>query len=274
MTEHLAIETPAGTFDALAAGPPDGRPVLLLHGFPQSAEQWEHQLSALAAAGYRGVAVDQRGYSPGVRPQGVEAYAPDELIADVVAIADALGWERFDLVGHDWGSAVAWMTAAAHPGRLRTLTAVSVPHWAAFGEALRSDPDQQRRSQYFVLFRTPGEAERRLLEDNGLRRVFDGMPPERAERYVKRFSEPSALTAALNWYRAMQAPSNRGPISTPTLYVWSTRDAAVGEVAARAVAQHLQGPYRFEVLEGVSHWVTEEAPEQMSALLLEHLGAH
>jgi pimeloyl-ACP methyl ester carboxylesterase len=274
MAERLEIPTPAGTFDALAAGPEDGRPVLLLHGFPESAEQWEHQLAALASERYRAVAVDQRGYSRGVRPTEVEAYAPDELIGDVVAVADALGWRRFDLAGHDWGSAVAWMTAAAHPDRLRTLTAVSVPHWAAFAEALRTDPDQQRRSEYFRLFRTPGEAERRLLEGEGLRRVFDGMPPERAERYVERFSEPGALTAALNWYRAMRAPSNQGPIVTPTLYVWSTRDAAVGEVAARAVEQHVSGPYRFEVLKGVSHWITEEAPNELSALLVEHLAAY
>jgi pimeloyl-ACP methyl ester carboxylesterase len=274
MTDRLEIRTPAGTFDALAAGPPDGRPVMLLHGFPESAEQWEHQLAALASAGHRGVAVDQRGYSPGARPSEVDAYGPDELVADVVELADALGWERFDLAGHDWGSAVAWMTAAAHPDRLRTLTAVSVPHWEAMGEALRDDPDQQRRSQYFQLFRTPGEAERRLLEDDGLRRVFEGMPAERVERYVARFAEPGALTAALNWYRAMRPPSVDGPITTPTLYVWSTRDAAIGEVAARAAERHVEGPYRFEVLDGVSHWITEEAPERMSELLLEHLTAH
>jgi pimeloyl-ACP methyl ester carboxylesterase len=112
--EGVLIETPRGTFDALAAGPEGGRPVLLLHGFPESAAQWEHQLPALADAGYRAVAIDQRGYSPGVRPAAVEAYGPDELIADVVAVANALGWPRFDLVGHDWGSAVAWMTAGAH----------------------------------------------------------------------------------------------------------------------------------------------------------------
>jgi pimeloyl-ACP methyl ester carboxylesterase len=274
MTEQLEIRTPAGTFDALAAGPPDGRGVLLLHGFPESAEQWAHQLEALASAGYRGVAVDQRGYSPGARPEDVEAYGPDELVGDVVAFAEVLSWERFDLVGHDWGSAVAWMVAAAHPDRLRTLTAVSVPHWAAIAEALRDDPDQQRRSQYFQLFRTPGEAERRLLEEDGLRRVFDGIAPGRVERYVERFHEPGALTAALNWYRAMRPPSIQGPITTPTLYVWSTRDAAIGEVAARAAEQHVEGPYRFEVLEGVSHWITEEAPQQMSKLLLEHLAAY
>ena len=163
MSEQLVIPTLSGTFDALASGPDDGRPVLLLHGFPECAYQWKHQLAALGAAGFRGVAFDQRGYSPGIRPAEVDAYAPDELVGDVLRVAAALGWPRFDLVGHDWGSAVAWMVAAAHPDRLRSLTAVSTPHGAAFSAALRGDTDQQKRSEYFRLFRTPGDAERELL---------------------------------------------------------------------------------------------------------------
>lgn len=273
MADAFAIETPAGTFDALAAGPQGGRGVLLLHGFPECAEQWRHQLGVLAQAGYRAVAFDQRGYSPGVRPEAVEAYGPEELIGDVLAVADALGWPRFDLVGHDWGSTVAWMTAAAHPQRLRTLATVSTPHGGALSRAIREDADQRKRSLYFALFRIPGEAERELLERGGLRRLYDGLPADRVDRYVERFSEPAALTAALNWYRAMRPPAVRRPIETPTLYVWSTADAYIGETAARGAEQHVAGPYRFEVLEGVSHWVTEQAPERLSALLLEHLSA-
>jgi pimeloyl-ACP methyl ester carboxylesterase len=272
VADSLAIPTASGTFDALATGPEEGRPVLLLHGFPECAEQWGHQLAALGRAGYRSVAFDQRGYSPGVRPLEVDAYGPEELIGDVLAVAEALGWPRFDLVGHDWGSAVAWMTAMAHPERLRTLTTVSTPHGAALSRAVREDPDQQRRSAYFALFRTP-EAERELLDGGGLRPFYDGLPAERTQRYVERFSEPGALTAALNWYRAMRPPAKRGPITTPTLYVWSTADAFIGETAARGVERHVAGPYRFEVLDGISHWITEEAPERLSALMLEHLAA-
>src|SRR5215216_2418970 len=169
MADPVTIRTAAGTFDALAAGPEDGRAVLLLHGFPECAEQWEHQLAALAGAGHRAVAFDQRGYSPGVRPLEVDAYGPEELIGDVLAVADALAWPRFDLVGHDWGSAVAWMTAAAHPERLRTLVTVSTPHGAALSRALREDPDQRQRSAYVRLFHTP-QAERELLHGGGLRR--------------------------------------------------------------------------------------------------------
>jgi len=124
MSEQLVIPTLSGTFDALASGPDDGRPVLLLHGFPECAYQWEHQLAALGAAGFRGVAFDQRGYSPGIRPAEVDAYAPDELVGDVLRVAAALGWPRFDLVGHDWGSAVAWMVAAPP---IQTACAASPP---------------------------------------------------------------------------------------------------------------------------------------------------
>ncbi|MGH9182018.1 MAG: alpha/beta fold hydrolase, partial [Acidimicrobiales bacterium] len=134
-------------FDALAAGPDDGPLVLLLHGFPQSSGEWRSQLAALAGQGYRAVAPDQRGYSPGARPDGVDAYRMPLLVGDVLAMADELGAGRFHLVGHDWGAAVAWYTAAAHPDRLLSLTAVSVPHPMAFAKALASPSgDQAERS--------------------------------------------------------------------------------------------------------------------------------
>jgi pimeloyl-ACP methyl ester carboxylesterase len=114
--------------------------------------------------------------------------------------------------------------------------------------AIAEDPDQRERSRYFELFLTPGEAERELLDAGGLRRLYDGLPADRIDRYVERFSQPGALTAALHWYRAMRRPGKRGPITTPTLYVWSTGDAFIGEVAARGVERHVDGPYRFEIL--------------------------
>ena len=164
------------------------------------------------------------------------------------------------------------MTAAARPDRLRTLSTVSTPHGAAMSGALKRDDDQRRRSAYFAVFRSP-DAERELLAGDGLRSLYDGLPAAARERYVERFSEPGALTAALNWYRAMRPPAVRGPITTPTLYVWSTGDAYIGETAARDVERHVDGPYRFEVLVGVSHWISEEAPGRLSELVLEHLDA-
>jgi pimeloyl-ACP methyl ester carboxylesterase len=272
-------------FEALAAGPDGGRPVVLLHGFPQTAWSWHHQLEALAARGMRALAFDQRGYSPGARPSEVSSYRVDALVGDVMAVADTLGLERFDLVGHDWGAIVAWASAGLHPERIRSLAAVSVPHPAAFAEALGGrDPDQAGRSSYIEVFRRPGQVAERILlgpdgKGEGLRAMFaaSGMPPDQPEIevFVTAMTEPGALTAALNWYRAAERSmgSALGPVEVPTLFVWSTEDVAIGRAAAEACAQWVSGQYRFEVLGGVSHWIPETAPQALNRLLVEHLGA-
>ena len=239
----LSIEVGPNTFDALADGPAGGELVLLLHGFPQTSLSWRDQIAALADAGYRAVAPDQRGYSPGARPRDVSAYAMPQLVDDVVGLADALGAERFHLVGHDWGGAVAWHVAARHPGRLRTLTVLSTPHPEALRRAYVGElgGDQAQRSGYMAFFRQP-DAQDRLLENDaaGFRLLFagSGMPEGRADPYVEALGTPAALGAALNWYRAASVADSEGlgPITTPTLYVWSTEDVALGREAAEATA--------------------------------------
>ncbi|MFF2200585.1 alpha/beta fold hydrolase [Streptomyces sp. NPDC058145] len=277
MVTRLSISTGARVFDALVAGPPEGRAVLLLHGFPQTGLVWQGQIAALAAHGYRVVAPDQRGYSPGARPQRPEDYRMGLLVDDVVAISEELGWAAFDLVGHDWGGAVAWWTAHAHPGRVRTLTVASTPHPRALATTLRTDQDQRRRSHYMIDWReTPATEERMLAHDaQELRRLYAGkVPQDSAETYVRRLSQPGALTAALNWYRAGRPDDAIGVIDVPTLYVWSTEDSAFGPAAAEETGRWVKGPYRFETLQGVGHWVPEEAPEALTHLLLDHLRAH
>jgi pimeloyl-ACP methyl ester carboxylesterase len=274
--EQLQLESNDLVFDAVADGPADGRPVVLLHGFPQTSHSWRHVMPALAGAGMRVVAPDQRGYSAGARPTDTSAYAMTHLVDDVIGMLDALGAEQADVVGHDWGAAVAWQVAGRHPERVRTLTAVSVPHPAAFVEALRTDEDQQQRSQYMRFFQQVGVAEDALLADNAaaLRAVFG--PVQDVDRYVAHMQQPGALTAALGWYRAQDLADVEaaGPTTVPTLYVWSDNDIALGPVGAHATAAHVTGPYRFEVLHGVSHWVPDEAPDELSTWLLEHLAAH
>jgi pimeloyl-ACP methyl ester carboxylesterase len=276
--EFERLEIPVGgfTFDARAAGPQDGELVLLLHGFPQSSWEWRSQLRALGEAGYRAVAPDQRGYSPRARPEGVENYDPRHMVADALAIGDWLGGHRFHLVGHDWGAAIAWAVAGLHPERLRTLTIVSVPHPKAFATALAESQEQRDRSSYITLFREEGKAEEVLGGDDfaALRAMLSTTgSPEDAEEYMRVLSQPGALTAALNWYRAMQPGlvGEIGPITTPTLFVWSTNDIALGREGAEATAQYVEGPYRFEVLEGVSHWIPEQAADDLNRLLLDHL---
>lgn len=185
--EQLSVRTDEGDFDAIAAGPEDGRPVLLLHGFPEAAVEWEHQVAVLGREGFRAVAFDQRGYSPGARPERAADYGVDALVGDVLAVADSFGWSRFDLVGHDWGGAVAWWTAAEHPERLRKLVVVSTPHPGAFAEALRTDEDQHLRSGYMTEWRN-SNTEKRMLDDGGaaLRQMFEWrVPPSRVDEYVR-----------------------------------------------------------------------------------------
>lgn len=278
------LELPVGplTFDAVADGPAGGELVLLLHGFPQTSWCWRHQLPALAAAGYRAVAPDQRGYSPGARPGGVEAYRVEHLVADVLGLADELGGHRFHLVGHDWGAAVAWQVAGRYPDRLRTLTVLSVPHPRAMRRAMRGelDGDQASRSSYMELFRSAGAEDFFLAgEGAGLRRLFEmsSLPglPGSADEYVRALRERAAMTGALNWYRAADpgAADGMGPVTAPTLFVWSDQDPALGREGAEATAAEVDGPYRFEVLDGVGHWIPEEAPDRLNGLLLEHLAS-
>lgn len=256
--------------------------MLLLHGFPQSSWSWRRQLTRLAGAGYRAVAPDQRGYSPGARPAAVEAYAVPRLVADVLALADTMEMATFDLVGHDWGGMVAWVAGARHPDRVRSLTVVSTPHPEALRSALLGgDRDQAERSAYLALFQQAEEPERLLLGEDGsgdgLRRMFSstGLDPAAAEEYVALLVQPGALTAALHWYRAMDPADVEGlpPVVVPTLYVWSTGDAALGRAAAESTAERVAGRYRFEVLDGVSHWIPEAAPDDLGRLLLDHLAS-
>ena len=274
MADRLEVDVGGGlVVDGLAAGPGDGPPVLLLHGFPQSSAIWGPQLEALAGAGYRAVAFDQRGYSPRARPGSVEDYDIRHLVDDALTVA---GDGPFHVVGHDVGAVVAWHLAAKHPDRIRTLTALSVPHPVAFATALASpDCDQRDRSSYVSFFRQVDEAEALLLA-GGLATLLrlSGYPGDVEER-VQAMSEPGALTGALNWYRAIgiSLVAGMGRITVPTLFVWSTGDVALGREGAEATAGYVAGPYRFEVLDGVSHWIPEETPDTLTRLLLEHLAA-
>jgi pimeloyl-ACP methyl ester carboxylesterase len=269
------------TFDVRVDGPEDGRPVLLLHGFPQTSLSWAAVTPLLTRAGLRTYAPDQLGYSPGARPGEVEAYSTPNLAQVTADLMTALGLDRADVVGHDWGANVAWALAGWHPDRVRSLTAVSVPHPAAYTVAYRTDPEQKERSGYIRLFWQPGKAEEVLLADDGrrLRRMLSGgegdtgVPAEAIDEYVAVLSAPGALTAALNWYRAMSSSDRVDPVSVPTTYVWSDGDVAIGRTAAEACENYVTGDYRFVELPGITHWVPEQAPDQLTAAILERIGS-
>jgi pimeloyl-ACP methyl ester carboxylesterase len=249
----------------------DGTAVVLLHGWPDSARLWRHQVAPLREAGYRVIAPDMRGFGRSAMPGDVAAYALPSAVADVVGILDALGIDRCHLVGHDWGAAVAWVFAALHPDRLHTLAALSVPHVAA-PRTLR----QREMAWYQLFFQFAGVAEdwivhddwalfRELLRDDG-----------DVDQYIADLSRPGALTASLNWYRANltpQPPSAGGPklpkITVPTMGVWSDGDHYLDGARMIASEQFVDAPWRYEQIAGASHWIPLDAAEELTALLLD-----
>lgn len=270
------------TFDVYERGTADGVPVLLLHGFPQKGTAWDEVAGRLAAAGYRTLAPDQRGYSPRARPRGRGAYRLTELVGDALAVVDALVGTggRVHVVGHDWGAAVAWRLAARHPDRVRSLTAVSVPPPAAYMRA-QFTTRQLLSSWYVYALQLPALPER-LLGARGRRfspalvaaLQRTGQSRAAAERDAAGLADPSALTAAFDWYRGVFAgrPGDTDPpVQVPTLFVWSDGDTAIRRQAVELTQRHVSGPFRYVELRGVTHWILDEAPDQLAELLIEHM---
>ena len=264
-------------FDVRDSGPVDGTPVFFLHGFPQDSRIWDGVSALLHARGYRTIAPDQRGYSPGAQPHLRRAYRPSALTQDVVELIEVAGLGAGHLVGHDWGAVVAWQVAAQRPDLLRSLTALSVPHPAAFVRAMITR-SQRRKSRYMLFFLLPWFPERQLTSGKPWERSLrsTGMSAEAAARDSERMRARGAARGALNWYRAMMFSSPRAwraTITVPTLYVWSDGDRAIGPQGAALTPRFVTGPYTYEVLEGVSHWIPEEAPERLDILLARHFEA-
>jgi pimeloyl-ACP methyl ester carboxylesterase len=270
----MEIKARGFTFDVYEDGPADGQPVLLLHGFPQDHREFELIAPRLHEAGLRTYGLDQRGYSPGARPTAVADYRLSEATADAVAVLDALELESAHVISHDWGAQVGWLLAAHHPARVRTLTAVSVPHPRALRQAMRTRPSQRLRFAYMGVFRSP-VAERLLLARNGavLRSMLKPIGP-RAAQYADAMREPGRLTGALNWYRALAGSelAGVGRITVPTTYVWSDKDPVVGLTAALHTADWVDADYQLVALKGIGHWVPEEAPAALAEAALRRIG--
>ncbi len=269
------------TFDVIDRGPRDGPPVVLLHGFPQFNTSWEPVMDHLVAQGFRCLAPNQRGYSPRARPPRRRDYRVAELVGDTVALIDEIGQPRVHLVGHDLGAFVAWLVAAKAPQRLATLSALSVPHPAAF---LKSMPTSRQglASWYMYAFQLPWLPEFVLSRrgGTGMAGIFHvryGQSREGAERDARAMRESGAMTAAINWYRGMPLTDPRSvlpPVSVPTMFVWSDGDPACLEPGARACGRYVTGEYRFETLHGGSHWLPDERPGDVAGLLVEWFAAH
>ena len=263
------------TFDVRDEGPGDGDPVVLLHGFPERSSTWGAVAPLLHEGGLRTYALDQRGYSPGARPRRRRDYRMHHLVGDVVALIERIGGP-VHLAGHDWGAAVGWTVAMRRPDLLRSWTAISVPHPAAFVRAMRAQ-GQRRRSRYLAFFMMPVLPELTARRPGGR---FDqslraaGMSEADVERFRREIVAYGALPHALGWYRALPLarPGGLGGLDrrvrVPTTLLWSDGDVAIGRVGVDATAGWVDAPYQLVVLRGVSHWIPTQAPDDCAAAIL------
>lgn len=273
--KSTTVERAGLVFDVHEGGPADGEPILLLHGFPETSTCWRLVAPQLHQAGYRTIAVDQRGYSPGARPRRRRDYRVTELVADAVAVVDqVVGTDAaVHVVGHDWGAIVAWGLAQQQPERVRSLTAVSVPHPGAFLSSLVRSA-QGLKSWYMLAFQLPVLPERLTSREGGLTEKqlrASGMSTDDVQRVRDEVVATGALPFALNWYRAL--PFNdpramRTRVAVPTTMVWSDDDIALGRHGAEHTARWVDADYRFVELSGVSHWIPTQAPDRLVEAIL------
>jgi pimeloyl-ACP methyl ester carboxylesterase len=252
-----------------------GPPVLLLHGFPDSSRLWRHQIPALVDAGFRAIAPDLRGFGESDKPTQMEAYSLPLVLEEIVRLLDALGIHRTNVVGHDWGAAIGWLLASHYPGRVYRLMAVSLGHPHTFYTA---GLDQRERSWYTLLFQFRGIAEELLTRDDWrFFREWARHHPE-TDSWIRDLARPGALTAALNWYRAnagpqglLTPPAPAPRVLAPTLALWSAWDAYVSEAQVAGSGSHVSGPWRYERLEGATHWIPLDRPDYVNLRLMEFL---
>lgn len=254
--------------------------VVMLHGFPEFWWSWRHQMRALAAAGYRVVAPDQRGYNLSDKPEGPSAYGIERLALDIERLVRALGADKAHIVGHDWGAMIAWEVAQHHPEIVDKLVIMNVPHPLEMKRGLRT-PKQTRKSWYIFFFQTPRLPERWIARDGFavLRRMLRGsMPEAEIDRYVEAAARPGALTGMINYYRAAFRALVSGRIrparviEADTMVIWGEQDLFLDKAFARPPARFVP-KLRFEPLPEASHWVQVHAKDEVSALLLDFLGA-
>ncbi|BAQ18621.1 alpha/beta fold hydrolase [Methyloceanibacter caenitepidi] len=267
------------TFRARVAGSGnrDDEGVILLHGFPETSIMWEPLLAALRKAGYRAIAFDQRGYSPGARPRLENDYTKGKLANDVLAVADAAGFEKFHVIGHDFGGAIAWTLADRYPERVLSLTSLAMPHPMALSEALSNPSPQWPASSYVLFYRLPVVPELAMSFDQAAlltRWKWSRHPKDQVAEYRRVFGEPGAIHAALDWYRAFEFRSldPAGKVRPPTLFLWGEEDGAFSRASAVATANYMDGPYRLRTL-NAGHNLMLDAPSIVIPEVLEHLAS-
>jgi len=281
--QHRTFLTNGVRLHAVVAGPEDGPLLILLHGFPELWYGWRHQIEPLAAAGFHVIAPDQRGYNRSDKPQGVRAYNLDALALDVMGLLDALGRQKACIAAHDWGGAVAWWLGMKHADRIERLAFLNMPHLKVMDRNLWRNPAQRRKSTYIFLFQLPWLPELYLSRDDWKKATRALRSTSRPGTFTETdlaiyraaWSQPGAMTAMLNWYRAALRARPRWPpdlrVHVPTLLIWGTQDRFLGvEMAQPSIDLCDDG--RLVLIDEATHWVQHEEPERVNGLLLEHFG--
>lgn len=280
--EHQIVETNGIRVHVVQVGPVDGPLIILLHGFPEFWYGWKRQIDDLAQAGYRVWVPDQRGYNLSDKPSGAKSYTIDTLASDVIGLIAAAGKQKAVIVGHDWGAAVAWWTAATHPESVERLIVLNVPHPAVMKYFASHDFGQMRRSWYIGFFQIPllPELVSRLGNWSMLTKTLTGTSRRGTftdadlDQYRAAWSQPGAFTAMINWYRAaIQHPPKRSTqirIAVPTLLIWGVRDRFLKrEMAQPSIDLCDNGRVIF--FEKASHWVQHEESKEVNQLLIRFL---
>jgi len=280
--QHHHLKTNGITLHVVEAGPDNGPLVILLHGFPEFWYGWRYQIDALAQAGFRVLAPDQRGYNLSDKPKSVSSYNLDQLAADVVGLIDAAGCDKAFLVGHDWGGASAWWTAIKYPERVERLVILNSPHPKVMRQNLLHNRAQQKKSWYFFLFQIPFLPEQRMRKNNWQvgARALQGTSRKGTfseadlALYREAWSQPGAVTGMLNWYRA--AFRNRpvrirnSRVTMPTLIIWGERDKFLQRELAQQSFEFCDNG-KLVFIEDASHWVQHEETQRVNELFLEFL---
>ncbi|GAA4810250.1 alpha/beta fold hydrolase [Nocardioides caeni] len=276
------VERAGLVLDVIDEGPIEGEPIVLLHGFPERATCWGAVTPILNEAGYRTLALDQRGYAPGARPKRRRDYRVSELAADAAALIDVVAGPtgRAHVVGHDWGAIVAWALGQHHADRVRSLTAVSVPHPGAFLTSMVRSR-QLLLSWYMLAFQLPRLPEavlRRIDKGSDRQLAHAGLDRDEIARIKREVVDSGALPGALGWYRALLLNDPRAMrakvVGVPTTLVWSDEDLALGRWGAEHTARWVSGaPYRFVELAGISHWIPTQAPDVLAEAILDRVGS-
>lgn len=280
--EYSYIETNGIKLHVVQAGPPSGAPVVLLHGFPEFHYGWRRQIPALAEEGCRVIVPDQRGYNLSDKPRGVKNYSVNALVEDILGLADALGYEKVNLVGHDWGGIVAWTLAGKYPERLHRLSVMNAPHPAVMRRILSRDLDQFRRSLYAMFFQLPWLPELMLSLNHWQRlaRSFQNtsktgsFTDEDVIKYKEAWSQPDAMTSMLNWYRAAPRFQSKLPkdfrIKVPTLMMWGMKDFALTHRMARPSMDYVDEG-NLILFPEATHWVQHDAAEEVNHYLIDFI---